>query len=241
MECDNQATIMLRDILERFPQADPESEFYNEDINGCEAVDYICELVPEIRTLLETAPPAKPYNGALEALRAAWSFIEDVTDDDPERTNKFFALRAQVRGVFWNLDDPIPSALPIVFQTSWNYHDHGTHQFYGFTDWRTSVASSDTVLGYQAWVEHQLEELLSGTCLDVVDAIEIAGCTEADGVVEVIVESDAEFFSVYTHQQGEGVECVCDFNTKSQAVEFAQALALRTNIPMYGNLCSIHP
>lgn len=239
MECDNQATIMLRDILERFPQADPASEFYNEDINGCEAVDFLSEIVPEIRTLLDTDPPSKPDNGALEALRAAWSFIEDVTEDDPERTNKFFALRAQVRGVFWKLDDPTPPSLTGGFLTSWNYHDHGTHQFYDLADWRTSVASSETVLGYQAWVEHQLEELLSGTCIDGVDAIEVAGCTAADGVVDVIVESDAEFFSVYTHKQGEGVECVGDFNTKDQAIEFARALAKRGGIPIYGNLCVV--
>ena len=97
------AMILLRDILERFPQADPESEFYNEEINGCDAVNYISELVPEIRTLLDANPTPTPDNGALETLRAAWSFIEDVTDDDPERSEKFFALRAQVRTVFWNL------------------------------------------------------------------------------------------------------------------------------------------
>ena len=95
------AMTLLRDILERFPQTDPESEFYNDDINGCDAVNFISELVPEIRRLLDADPPSKPDNGALEALRSAWSFIEDVTDDDPERTSKFFALRAQVRSVFW--------------------------------------------------------------------------------------------------------------------------------------------
>jgi len=38
---------------------------------------------------------------------------------------------------------------------------------------------------------------------------------------------------------GKGVECVCDFNTKSHAVEFARALAARTGIAVYGNLCSV--
>ena len=71
---------LLRDILERFPQADPASEFYDEEINGGEAVEYLSELVPEIRALLDTAPPSKPDNGAFEALRSAWSFIEDVTE-----------------------------------------------------------------------------------------------------------------------------------------------------------------
>lgn len=229
---------LLRDILERFPQADPASEFYNEEINGCEAVNYISELVPELRTMLDAEHPPVP-DGILETLRAAWSFIEDVTDDDPERSEKFFALRSRVRTVFWNLDEPQSSAHLGGLQTSWNYHDHGAHQFYNLADWRTSVAASDTVLGYQTWVEHQLEELLSGIYLDGVDAIEVAGCTEVDGVVDVIIESDAEFFSVYTHKQGEGVECVCDFNTKAQAAEFAAVLAKRGGIPVYGNLCVV--
>ncbi len=47
------AMTLLRDILERFPQADPKSEFYNDDINGCDAVNFIGELVPEIRRLLD--------------------------------------------------------------------------------------------------------------------------------------------------------------------------------------------
>ena len=92
---------LLRDILERFPQADPASEFYDEEINGGEAVEYLSELVPEIRTLLDADLPSARDDRAIEVLRAAWSFIEDVTDDDPERTSKFFALRAQVRSVFW--------------------------------------------------------------------------------------------------------------------------------------------
>ena len=235
---DNSAILLLRDILEQFPQADPESQFYNDEINGCDAVNFISEVIPEIRTLLDADLPSVRANRAIDVLRAAWSFIEDVTEDDPERTNKFFALRAQVRSVFWSLDDPPPS-LPESVQTAWNYHDHGTHQFFDLEDWRSHVTLSDTVLGYQEWVEHQLELLLSGICLDGVDAIEVAGCTEVDGIVEVIVESDAELFSVYTHRPNEGVQCECDFNTKDQALEFARALAAKAEIPVYGNLCSI--
>ena len=51
------AMTLLRDILERFPQADTKSEFYNDDINGCEAVNFISEFVPEIRALLYADPP----------------------------------------------------------------------------------------------------------------------------------------------------------------------------------------
>jgi hypothetical protein len=232
------AMILLRDILERFPQADLESEFYNEEIDGCDAVNYLSEIIPEIRTLLDADPIPTPDNSTLEVLRAAWSFIEDVTDDDPERTNKFFALRAQVRTVFWNLDELKPTT-PTEYQTSWNFDVDGKHEFFDIFDWRADVAATGTVRGYQAWVEYQLTTLLHNTNLDNVDTIEIAGCTDADGIVDVINETDAEFFSVYTHCQGEGVECICDFNSKAQAVEFAKALAGRGGIPVIGNLCSI--
>lgn len=230
----HQATTLLRDILERFPQADPLSEFYDEEINGCDAVDYLSELIPEIRTLLDAPPSSEAETYA--ALQAAWHFIEDVPEDDPERTEKFFALRARVRNIFWNLPrHPDPS----VYVCSWDYSSHGAQQYFTISDWRSDVASSDTVLGYQQWVSHQLESLLHDVNLNGVDAIEVAGCTESDGIVEVIDEADAEFYSAYTHKPGKGVECICDFNTKPQALEFARALAARTGIPVYGNLCSI--
>jgi hypothetical protein len=123
--------------------------------------------------------------------------------------------------------------------TSWNVDLHASDAFFSTEDWMSDVANRCTYLGYQAWVEHNLESLLHSTDLTGVDAIEIAGCTEADGVVDVIDERDAEFYSVYTHTPNQGVECICDFNTKGQAVEFADALAARTSIPVYGNLCSL--
>ena len=108
-------------------------------------------------------------------------------------------------------------------------------------DWRSDVSAQDTVLGYNEWVTHNLESLLHEIPLDGVDAIEVAGCTDTDGIVDVVAEGEevAEFFSVYTHRPNEGVECQCDFNTKSQAVDFAKALAARTGIPVYGNQCRI--
>lgn len=127
----------------------------------------------------------------------------------------------------------------LTYRSSWDVHAHGSHIFYTSEEWRSDVAQGDTILGYQQWVEHNLESLLLEITLDHVDAIEVAGCTEADGVVEVADETDAEFFSVYTHKPGEGVLCHCDFNTKQQASEFAYALAARTSIPVYGNLCHI--
>lgn len=127
------------------------------------------------------------------------------------------------------------------YSTTWNYHQHRQHAFFFIAEWIVDVAAGDTVLGYQEWVEHQLESLLQETNLDSVDAIEVAGCTETDGFVDVVIEGEEtpEFFSVYTHVPNRGVECICDFNTKGQAVEFAVALAARTGIPVYGNCCSL--
>ena len=125
------------------------------------------------------------------------------------------------------------------YSSSWNMYTHGPHIFFPIEEWRSDVANGDTLLGYQESVEHNLESLLLDINLEGVDAIEVAGCTELDGIVEVHNEADAEFFSVYTHQRGSGVQCECDFNTKAQALEFARALAARTGIPIYGNLCSI--
>jgi|GEM_PF-2698542 len=231
---------MLAEILEQFPQADPASEFLGDEINGCEAVEFLAELIPDIRRLLDKDPPP-PYDPrTYTALQACWSFIENVSEDDPERSEKFFTLRALVRQVLWNLDPP-DTPTPTAYNTSWEYHHHGEHKFFDITAWRTDVAADGTVLGYQAWVWHHLESLLHDVDLVDVDTIEVAGCCEADGVVDVIKETDAEFFSAYTHKQGEGVECVCDFNTKFHALEFARALAHRTGIPVYGNLCAIQP
>ena len=48
---------LLLEIIEAFPQADPSSDFYHEDINGCEAVDFLSQFIPRIRDYLDTPPP----------------------------------------------------------------------------------------------------------------------------------------------------------------------------------------
>lgn len=45
---------LLLQIIEAFPQADPASEFYDEDINGCEAVNFLSQLIPQIRKYLDS-------------------------------------------------------------------------------------------------------------------------------------------------------------------------------------------
>lgn len=92
---------LLLSILENFPQADPSSKYFNEEINGPQAVDFISEIVPEIRTFLNEQTTVE--NEAINALEAAWDFIENVTQDDPQRNDKFFAQRERVRNVLWGL------------------------------------------------------------------------------------------------------------------------------------------
>src|SRR6266702_553468 len=53
----NMAKALLLEIIEAFPQADPASEFYNEEINGCEAVNFLSQFIPQIREYLDSPPP----------------------------------------------------------------------------------------------------------------------------------------------------------------------------------------
>lgn len=132
-------------------------------------------------------------------------------------------------------------AAGIHYSSTWDYHTHGEQQYFRKEDWRQDVTNGDTILGYQEWATQNLEHLLHDVDLDGVDAIEVAGCTETDGHVDVVAEGEeaAEFFSVYTHIPNHGVECICDFNIKEQAVTFAKALAAREGLPVYGNCCNI--
>ena len=104
---------LLQQLIEAFPQADPESEFYNEDINGCEAVNFLSSFIPEVRKHIDDSE--SPENEPLETLKACWDFIENVTDDDPERNDKFFALREQVRNCLWG-EEHEPPAVAIILE-----------------------------------------------------------------------------------------------------------------------------
>ena len=88
---------LLLELIENFPQADPASEFHGEEINGCEAVNFLFEFIPDVREYLDNNEYRE--SEALAVLKACWDFIENVTDDDPARTDKFFALRERVRNV----------------------------------------------------------------------------------------------------------------------------------------------
>lgn len=98
---------LLYEIIEAFPQADPASEFYKEEIDGCEAVNFLSGFIPEVRKCLDNL--RQPDNEPLETLKACWDFIENVTDDDPERTDRFFALRERVRNCIRQAEANLPA------------------------------------------------------------------------------------------------------------------------------------
>ncbi|HEY6874194.1 MAG TPA: hypothetical protein VI298_15830 [Geobacteraceae bacterium] len=89
---------LLLELIENFPQADPASEFHGEEINGCDAVNFLSEFIPDVREHLDDNEYRE--SEALGVLKACWDFIENVTDEHPERTDKFFALRERVRNIF---------------------------------------------------------------------------------------------------------------------------------------------
>ncbi len=105
---------LLQQIIEAFPQADPESEFYNEEIRGCEAVNFLSGFIPEVRKYLDRSENREDIT--IETLKACWGFIENVTDDDPERSEKFFALRERVRNCLWDRTEDEPPTVAVILE-----------------------------------------------------------------------------------------------------------------------------
>ncbi len=68
---------LLQEIIEAFPQADTCSEFYNEDINGCEAVNFLSQIVPQIRQCLDTPEPKV-------AIVVDGGIVQHITSDRPD-------------------------------------------------------------------------------------------------------------------------------------------------------------
>lgn len=109
------ATQLLQELIEAFPQADPESEFFNEEINGCEAVNFLSEFIPQVRMCLDDSQRKESKESELlETLKFCWDFIENVTDEDPGRNDKFFALRERVRNIFWERQHEPPTIAIIL-------------------------------------------------------------------------------------------------------------------------------
>jgi len=103
---------LLLELLENFPQADPASEFHGEKINGCEAVNFLSEFIPDVREYLDNNEYRE--SEVLAVLKECWDFIENVTDEDPARTDKFFALRERVRNVVSQRRQEPPTVVVIL-------------------------------------------------------------------------------------------------------------------------------
>ena len=65
---------LLQEIIEAFPQADPASELYNEEICGCEAVNFLSGFIPEVRKFLDNSQ--NQDSDLLETLKACRDFRE---------------------------------------------------------------------------------------------------------------------------------------------------------------------
>src|ERR1039457_5281910 len=182
------------------------------------------KLIPIIKSLLEACYQARA------ALPDAWSAVHcKVPIEVIDLLNSAIAV-AETAGF-------APSNQVVKLVTSWEYFKHGEHKFFHQEDWRSDVSDGNTLLGYQKWVEHNLESLLNDTNLEETEDVYITGMTES-GVVD---EDEASFFSVYSRipSPNERVEDICDFNTKDQAIEFAEALTSRFGKTYYSSTCNI--
>ena len=78
------------------------------------------------------------------------------------------------------------------------------------------------------------------------DGIEVSAVREVDGAFshhcEVCTEAEATMWSVYIHIDGEGVDCVADWQTYLQAhAHAAELLAAYPNLAHHGIYNGSHP
>lgn len=70
------------------------------------------------------------------------------------------------------------------------------------------------------------------------DGYEIHGCKDYGGFVEQVSDAEAEFWSLYGHIPGQGVECIGDFKTRQHAEEVRQRITGRNPVHPH---CSAQP
>lgn len=56
------------------------------------------------------------------------------------------------------------------------------------------------------------------------DAYEVHGCRDFGGFVEQVTDDKAQFWSLYGHIPGEGLECIGDFSSRAAAEEICQRI-----------------
>lgn len=76
---------LLNIIRNRFPQADPDHEDYDTGIDGCDAVDFIDEIMPMIIEVLER--PAPKVAVILEG-----GLVQDIVCDRPDEEDATFMV-----------------------------------------------------------------------------------------------------------------------------------------------------
>jgi len=76
---------LLMKIINQFPQAYPNHEDYDTGINGGDAVDFICELVPQILEFLDQ--PAPKVAVVLEG-----GLVQDIVSDRPKEIGATFMV-----------------------------------------------------------------------------------------------------------------------------------------------------
>lgn len=76
---------ILNIIRNQFPQADPNHEEYDSEINGGDAVDFISEIIPQIIEVLDR--PAPKVAVVLEG-----GLVQDIVSDRPDKVDATFMV-----------------------------------------------------------------------------------------------------------------------------------------------------
>ncbi len=61
----------------------------------------------------------------------------------------------------------------------------------------------------------------------VFDAYEVHGCRDYGDYVEQVPDAQAQFWSLYGHIPGQGLECIGDFTSRQHAEEVMQRITGR--------------
>ena len=64
------------------------------------------------------------------------------------------------------------------------------------------------------------------------DTYEIHGCKEYCNAVEQVAEEEAQFWSLYGHIPGQGLECIGDFKTRNHAEEVLSRIIGNNHFPV---------
>lgn len=63
------------------------------------------------------------------------------------------------------------------------------------------------------------------------DSYEVHGCKDFGDYVEQVPDAEAQFWSLYGHIPGQGVECIGDFTTREAAEEVQERITATSLLP----------